>query len=1033
VAVLVVLAFLVSASTLVLGTRGPSDSPTSTVGSSHGLGGPVTFVAATSGGELARPSSSALGTVLSTIDLVANRDLPGNTAPAVQDLPVRVFFDSGNGDLYVRGYLGTAISVVNVTSDTVVTTIGTPASENGNDASVPTVAADTQTGYLYTANQNSANVSVINGVTNQVTGSVSTGGSPDNVLFDPSNGDLYVANWGGDNVTVISGATNLTVANIPVGTEPAGMLYDAASGELFVANLGSGNITVINTTSNARVKDLSTSGAPIAIALDTVDNYVDVAGNNYPGKVSVIDVATLSVAANITVGAIPDGLAYSPINDRLFVANGADANVTVIRQSTDQVVASINVSDAPQGMVFDPVNHDVYVLDADSYSVTVINAATDVAVATVATNNLYDYAVAVDPSSGNVFVANEGTYTGSSSGPEANVTVISGSTNRAIASVPVNVYPIGLTFDPANGDLIVADIAGNDIYLVDPATERTVGIVPAGLGPQSSAFDPHTGDLWVLNPAGENITVLNSALQPIADLGAGISPTDIAYDAANGDFYVTDNFAGDVSVFNGTTDSYVTSILLQAFHLVDSVLFDPHNREIYVTDGSNSSVAVINGATQKIVENVTVGNFPRSLAFDSANNTVFVSNYGSANVSVIKDSTNARVYTFPSSDSNFLVYDPANDIVYDTFDFAGDVNGFDAANYTQLGTIPLEGVSSLAYPMAIAYDPVNHDVYASTRDDGMISVISSAATYPVQFVEQGLLPNTPWSVTLNGTTNGSMSTTVGFVELNGTYTYDVPPVAGYTINVSGGGVDVDGSGRTVYVGFASTTGPTYPVTFQETGLPTSTSWSVTLSGATSSNSTRWINFSATDGEHSFSVGAVSGYSASPGSGTVTVSGAAALENITFTASNGAFTATLATNPSTLTLGASTTLTTTTSGGVAPFSYAYSALPAGCATANSSSLPCTPTATGTFTITVTVTDHAGHTAPASASLTVQSSAPNGTTSSIASWEWVLIVVIVIAAILIFLAVVWRRRKKDPTTPTTISAPPPPPVTPPSAPP
>jgi hypothetical protein len=58
-----------------------------------------------------------------------------------------------------------------------------------------------------------------------------------------------------------------------------------------------------------------------------------------------------------------------------------------------------------------------------------------------------------------------------------------------------------------------------------------------------------------------------------------------------------------------------------------------------------------------------------------------------------------------------------------------------------------------------------------------------------------------------------------------------------------------------------------------------------------------------------------------------------------------------------TLGALFDMNTVAQGGVAPLSYAYTGLPAGCASKNLASFTCTPSAAGNFTVTVTVTDSA----------------------------------------------------------------------------
>ena len=74
----------------------------------------------------------------------------------------------------------------------------------------------------------------------------------------------------------------------------------------------------------------------------------------------------------------------------------------------------------------------------------------------------------------------------------------------------------------------------------------------------------------------------------------------------------------------------------------------------------------------------------------------------------------------------------------------------------------------------------------------------------------------------------------------------------------------------------------YTVTFSETGLPAGTTWSITLGGSTQSSSGSTISFTEGNGSYSFSVGSVSGYQASPSSGTVAINGTAVTQSVTFT-------------------------------------------------------------------------------------------------------------------------------------------------------
>ena len=75
------------------------------------------------------------------------------------------------------------------------------------------------------------------------------------------------------------------------------------------------------------------------------------------------------------------------------------------------------------------------------------------------------------------------------------------------------------------------------------------------------------------------------------------------------------------------------------------------------------------------------------------------------------------------------------------------------------------------------------------------------------------------------------------------------------------------------------------------------------------------------------------------------------------------------SPSEIDVGSTTTITTTVSGGTAPFAYDYASLPTGCATEDGAALECAPTASGLWVLGVIVTDADGETSSSAVSLTV----------------------------------------------------------------
>src|ERR1700759_4376460 len=70
-----------------------------------------------------------------------------------------------------------------------------------------------------------------------------TGASPIAVAVDPVADKIYLANNDSNNVTVIDGAGNTTTP-VAVGSNPNAVAVDPVAHKIYVANSGSNNVTV---------------------------------------------------------------------------------------------------------------------------------------------------------------------------------------------------------------------------------------------------------------------------------------------------------------------------------------------------------------------------------------------------------------------------------------------------------------------------------------------------------------------------------------------------------------------------------------------------------------------------------------------------------------------------------------------------------------------------------------------------------------------------------------------------------------------
>src|SRR5258708_2724045 len=94
--------------------------------------------------------------------------------------------------------------------------------------------------------------------------------------------------------------------------------------------------------------------------------------SNDDGTVSVIDIATNTLATTIPVGGSPVGVAVNAAGSRVYVTNSDDNTVSVINTKTWTVTKTIDVGIGPEGVAVSPAGNRVYVTNYGSDSLSVI-------------------------------------------------------------------------------------------------------------------------------------------------------------------------------------------------------------------------------------------------------------------------------------------------------------------------------------------------------------------------------------------------------------------------------------------------------------------------------------------------------------------------------------------------------------------------------------------------------------------------------------------------------------------------------------
>jgi YVTN family beta-propeller protein len=795
---------------------------------------------------------------------------------------------------------------------------------------------------------------------------IGVGTGPSEVANDSHDNLVYVSNGNGGSagtVSVIDGSNYSVIATVPVGDGPGGMAYDPVNGIVYVVNGASNNVTEINASRHMVVGGFPLLGTPYGIALDPRSNelYVAESANN---QVAVIAASTNTVVKNITVGQQPMMTYYDPWTSDVYVSDMNSASlspgtVSVINTTTQVVRATLTVGDQPWGISGDAANSKVYVTNSANANMTVLDAKNYTVVGVISPIGVNPFGITYRPSNGDLYVADENGCTGC--GTLGSVTEFDPATNLWVKNFTVGHYPGGMGTAGVHGDVFSMNGGSNTVTVIGdtppsppPPARYNVTFAETGLptgtswsvtfnGTKNSSTSPILTFPGMLNNSSGYVfsvaTVSGYTSVPSSGIvvvkGSNVTVSIAFTKSLPSRYAVTFHESGLLSgtswsvKFNGTTNSTTSSNLTfpnmanstngYAFTVgnVTGYIASPTSGTIFVRGANVTQVINFTSASSpKYPVNFTESGLPTGTSWYVTLGTVNQSTATSQDSFLAFNGTYAFAigsptgYTATPSTGNVNVHG-AQQTVGITFVAINPGNTVYAVTFVTRGlplgenwSVLLNGLTQSTVGALITFDETNGTwLYSVTPPagyqvapaSGLITVAGSvqtvnltfthvASTYPITFAETGLPTSSHWSVNLSGTSNSSVTTTLAFNEKNGTYPYSVTAPAGFKVSPASGSLTVSGSAVHQNLTFSKSPTPhtNYSVTFTETGLPSGTNWSLTLNGSVRSSTTSTITFPEVNGSYAYSVGAISGYTASPSSGNLQVSGQSVTRSITFT-------------------------------------------------------------------------------------------------------------------------------------------------------
>ena len=589
-------------------------------------------------------------------------------------------------------------------------------------------AVDPRTNTVYVADPAGGTLSVIDGSKcNSANSSgcapiasIQVGKFPTQALFDANTDTIYVLLGGGDaksvavfdgrrcNAQDTSGCQQARVATASVAgricaglcTAIASATLDLATHSLYVGDAEDGPVSLINTsvcngnnTSGCANPPIVTATSGDSIAVDHSSHSVYVTGF-YSFTVSIFDGSTCNGTNQSTCDQPPvitfsenlspsgPGIVdeanhtyYLPLTPSAVLADVLLIDIlncnTTNTSGCGAAASMVEVGSGPSGAItLDPATESLYVLNQSSSSISVINGATCNATnqsgcsqAKKIATGLNPFYSDFNPATHTLYVPSQDTGTvWALNTSNCNATESSGCTPFA-RTTTVGAAPTGIANNPDTHSVYVSNQFDRNVSVIDSSAcnqnhpkncQQAWPTVPVGTSPRSLAVNRSTNTIYVPNRDDGTVSVIDGAhcnssdssgcAQTAVATVVGTQPQEVAIDEATNTIYVANQSDNTVSVIDGThckgtdtsgcNESWPTIAVGAA---PQAVAFNPADNTLYVANTDDDTVSVVSGNTP--IATIAVGAGPRAIGLVLDKNTVFVGNHTDFTVSVIDGST----------------------------------------------------------------------------------------------------------------------------------------------------------------------------------------------------------------------------------------------------------------------------------------------------------------------------------------------------------------------------------------------------------